>query len=81
MKSKGGQSDARLPSGLCIFLRVARSLPSVRFLAVTTLWTKVRMGGFAEHSGSIGFGSFMFIVYVFISTFIYICILFHGYIC
>ena len=26
--------------GLCIFLRVARSLPSVRFLAVTTLWTK-----------------------------------------
>eukprot|EP00434_Breviolum_minutum_P000282 symbB.v1.2.000234.t1/scaffold4.1/size633627/16 len=26
--------------GLCIFLRVARSLPTVRFLAVTTLWTK-----------------------------------------
>lgn len=26
--------------GLCIFLRVARSLPALRFLAVTTLWTK-----------------------------------------
>ena len=42
----GASSSTKSPKmapGLCIFLRVARSLPTVRFLAVTTLWTKARI--------------------------------------